>query len=135
MSLAKILTNIGMQQNSAGNAVFSALIKGALAASSGESQKGFNLYSFKETLADEGQFDLPFTSGSYGMIFVSNGTEMGMFTRSGGNAISLGAGSANMAAANTDTNLCVYNASGTTRVRNRLGSSQEVFCVAIEFES
>lgn len=87
---------------------------------------------FTKSLADDASLDITLTASSEGdwgrlMAPGPTGSVGGFFTFAANAATTLnGVAYTSIAAADTDTNLCVFASGGALRVRNRLGSTQTV---------
>lgn len=77
-----------------------------------------------DALADDGVVNLP--DATSGMVFVSCNGEAGMWSVTNAGVVVKIAGSTNTAAADTDTDLCVYDGGTYAIVKNRLGTTGEI---------
>lgn len=80
------------------------------------------------SLADDASFDLPSPTGGFCELYVYDTTtgsyEYAHFRWENAGTVTLISNTANVVNTDTDTNLCVFNNSGTVRVRNRLGGTR-----------
>lgn len=87
---------------------------------------------FTKSLADDASLDITLSAsskGGWGRVLAPGptGSVSGLFSFAADATTSLnGASYTSIAAADTDTNLCVFASGGALRVRNRLGSTQNV---------
>ncbi len=77
-----------------------------------------------DALADDGTVNLP--DATSGMVFVSCNGEAGMWSVTNAGVVAKIVGSTNTAAADTDTDLCVYDGGTYAIVKNRLGTTGEI---------
>jgi hypothetical protein len=89
---------------------------------------------FKETLADDASIDLPASVQGWGVVFAGDFAEWAFFKNTAAAVVTAivdtngdTLNSANMAATDTDAKLCIFDNGTNVRVRNRLGSTQEIF--------
>ena len=83
-----------------------------------------NLASTKQTLADDGTYDLPDASTGMGFLIFGDESEWGWFTwKADGTVTIQSSKDANLVAANTDTKYCIFDNGTTVRIRNRSGSA------------
>ena len=73
------------------------------------------------SLSDDGTTSLP--DATDGFVFVNCGGECGMWNIESDGTVTKISGSANTAATDSDTNLCVYQSGTTAIVKNRLGAT------------
>lgn len=85
-------------------------------------------YTGKTTLADDGVTFLPTTlSGGYAEVMLGDGEEFAIFTFTSAAAVSLRVNSTNVAASDSDGNLCIFDGGTAVTIKNRLGSSKQLF--------
>jgi len=91
---------------------------------------------WKESLADDGNIDLPTSVQGFGFVFAGDFEEWGFFTNtvaaavtfltdSGANTLN----SANCVNTDTDAKLCVFDNGTNVRIRNRLGATKEILVI------
>jgi len=78
-------------------------------------------------LADDASFTLPTSSSGWGKFTLSENSEYADIRWNGLGDVYVITSSANVDTANTDGKFCLYNDSGTVRVKNRLGTSKRCF--------
>jgi hypothetical protein len=90
-----------------------------------ESYPGLTDFSYEAVLADDETYSLPaMSSGGWGEVLLGNGTEFAIFTCTSAAAVTLRLNSTNVAASDSDGNLCIYDGGTQVVIKNRLGSSQ-----------
>lgn len=77
------------------------------------------------TLADDGEAEIAETYG-IGIVMAGTVDEAAIFKFSTDGSVALLSNTTNVAATDTDGNLCIYDAGTKTRIKNRLGSSKEI---------
>jgi hypothetical protein len=77
-----------------------------------------------DSLADDGTIILPDAVDGYG--FVKSGVSCTWFTTTAAGAVVVTGGTGGVAAADSDSNLCVFDSGTTVTIRNRAGSAQVV---------
>lgn len=89
---------------------------------------------WKENLVDDGNIDLPTSVQGFGFVFAGDFEEWGFFTNTGAAAVTFltdtgthTLNSTNCVNTDTDAKLCVFDNGTNVRIRNRLGSTQEIF--------
>jgi len=78
-------------------------------------------------LADDASFTLPTSSSGWGTFTLSENSEYAEIRWNGLGDVYIKTSSANVDTADTDGKFCLYNDSGTVRIKNRLGSSKRCF--------
>jgi len=89
---------------------------------------GINVREISQSVADDGTIALAApTSGRLGVLRVDAGGEYAEAQIASDGTVTLGANvSSNAVATDTDAKLCVYNASGTPTIKQRLGAAKWV---------
>lgn len=88
---------------------------------------GLVVNGVSDELDDDEEFSLPKGIVGYGYIVGGDNEERSSFTYASDGAVTLGAdATANMVNTDTDSKLCIYNDSGTIKVKNRIGSNKRI---------
>ena len=85
----------------------------------------FSQYMEFVTLADNAELEIPQTYG-IGMVMAGTVDEAAIFKFSTDGSVVLLANTTNVDDADTDGDLCIYDAGTKTKIKNRLGSTKEI---------